>query len=153
MYSKYRAEPQREHLHLPIVHHFINHFMASVLTLALERVHHVQRSHRLAASVLGVGDGVADDVLEEHLQHTTSLLVDEARDALHTATASQTADGGLGDALDVVAKDLAAEDTNCQLAAECLFICEFALTGGAWRRPCPDPCLPCHDPTFCMMIS
>ena len=114
MYSKYTAQAQREALHLPTVHHFISHFMASVLTLALERVHHVQRSHRLAASVLGVGDGVADDVLEEHLQHTTSLLVDEARDALHTATASQTADGGLRDALDVVAQNLAAGQANRQ---------------------------------------
>ena len=33
------------------------------LALALERVHHVQRGHRLAAGVLRVGDGVADDVL------------------------------------------------------------------------------------------
>ena len=35
------------------------------------------------------------------------LLIDEARDALDAATAGEPADGGLGDALDVVAKDLA----------------------------------------------
>ena len=46
-------------------------------------------------------------VLEEDLEDTTGLLVDETRDTLHTATAGETADGGLGDALDVVAKDLA----------------------------------------------
>jgi hypothetical protein len=48
-------------------------------------------------SVLGVGDRVADDVLEEDLEHATRLLVDEARDTLHTATAGETTDGGLGD--------------------------------------------------------
>jgi hypothetical protein len=57
--------------------------------------------------VLGVGHGVADDVLEEHLEDTAGLLVDEAGDALDTTTAREAADGGLGDALDVVAKDLA----------------------------------------------
>ena len=38
------------------------------LALALERVHHVHGRHRLAAGVLGVGDRVANDVLEEHLK-------------------------------------------------------------------------------------
>ena len=45
--------------------------------------------------------------LEEELEDTASLLVDEARDTLHSTSAGQTPDGGLGDALDVVAKDLA----------------------------------------------
>ena len=63
-----------------------------------------------------VGDGVADDlertksatkamlrrvkrtnVLEEDLENTTGLFVDETRDTLHTATTSETADGGLSD--------------------------------------------------------
>ena len=57
--------------------------------------------------MLGVGDGIPDDVLEEDLEHTTGLLVDEAGDALDATTARQAADGGLGDALDVVPKDLA----------------------------------------------
>ena len=56
--------------------------------------------------MLGVGDGIPDDVLKEDLEDTTGLLVDEARDTLDTATARQTADGGLGDALDVVPEDL-----------------------------------------------
>jgi len=57
--------------------------------------------------VLRVSDRVADDVLEEDLEHPAGLLVDQARDTLHTTTASQTTDGRLGDALDVVAEDLA----------------------------------------------
>ena len=75
--------------------------------LALEGVHDVHGGHGLAARVLGVGHGVADHVLEKDLEHRTGLLVDEARDTLHTTTASETADGGLGNALDVVAKHLA----------------------------------------------
>ena len=75
--------------------------------MALERVDDIHGSDRLAAGVLGVGDSVTDDGLKEDLEDTTGLLVDEAGDALDTTTASETADGGLGDALDIVAQDLA----------------------------------------------
>ena len=44
--------------------------------------------------MLGVGDGITDDVLKEDLEDTTGLLVDQARDTLDTSPASQTADGG-----------------------------------------------------------
>ena len=44
---------------------------------------------------------------QAHLENTTSLLVDEARYALYTPTASQPADSRLGDALDVVTQHLA----------------------------------------------
>ena len=76
-------------------------------SLALEGVDDVHGSDRLAASVLRVGHGVADDVLEEDLEHTARLLVDEAADALDTTTAGQAADGRLGDSGNVVAQDLA----------------------------------------------
>ena len=74
--------------------------------LALERVDDVHGGDRLSAGVLRVGDGVADDVLEEDLEHAAGLLVDEARDALDAAAAREAADGGLGDALDVVSQHL-----------------------------------------------
>ena len=75
-------------------------------SLALQGVHDVHGSDGLPASVLRVSDGVTDDVLKEHLQDPTSLLVDEARDALDTTTAGETADCRLGDALDVIAQYL-----------------------------------------------
>ena len=57
--------------------------------------------------MLSVSDRVTDDVLKEDLKHTTGLLIDETGDTLDTATTSETADGGLRDALDVITKDLA----------------------------------------------
>ena len=57
--------------------------------------------------MLSVGDGVTDDTLEEGLEDTTGLLVDHGGDTLDTTTASETADSGLGDTLDVVTQDLA----------------------------------------------
>ena len=75
--------------------------------LALQGVHNIHGGHSLPAGVLSVGYGVADDVLQEHLQNTAGLFVDETADALYTTTASQPTDGRLGDALDVVAQHLA----------------------------------------------
>ena len=57
--------------------------------------------------MLAVGDGISDDILQEYLQHSSGLLIDEARDALHSSTAGKTADGWLGDPLDVISQDLA----------------------------------------------
>jgi hypothetical protein len=76
-------------------------------SLPLEGVDDVHGGDGLPLGVLGVGDGVADHVLKEHLEHAAGLLVDEARDTLDASTASQAADGGLGDALDVVAEHFA----------------------------------------------
>jgi len=57
--------------------------------------------------VFAVRDGVTDNVLEEDLENTTRLLVDQTGDALDTPTTSKTTDSGLGDTLDVVTKNLA----------------------------------------------
>jgi hypothetical protein len=75
--------------------------------LPLEGVDDVERRDRLALGVLGVGDGVADDALEELLEDSAGLLIDHAADTLDTTTTRETTDGGLGDALDVVTQDLA----------------------------------------------
>lgn len=44
--------------------------------LPLKGVDNVERRDRLALGVLGVGDSVTDDTLEEGLEDTTGLLVD-----------------------------------------------------------------------------
>ena len=75
-------------------------------SLPLESVDHVHGGDGLPLGVLGVGDGVPDDVLEKHFEDSTGFLVDQARDTLDSSTTSQPPDGGLGDALDIVAKNL-----------------------------------------------
>ena len=74
--------------------------------LPLKRVNDIHGSHSLTASVLSVGHSVANDILEEDLENATCLLVDETADSLDASSSCQTANGRLGDALDVVAKDL-----------------------------------------------
>ena len=77
------------------------------LALALERVDDVHGGDGLPAGVLGVGDRVTDHVLEEDLEDAAGLFVDQAGDALDATTSGQSSNGGLGDTLDVVTKNLA----------------------------------------------
>ena len=75
-------------------------------TLPLESVDHIHGGDGLPLGVLGVGNGIADDVLQEDLQYSTSLLVDKSGDSLDASSAGQPPDGGFGDALDVITQDL-----------------------------------------------
>lgn len=74
--------------------------------MTLQTVNHIQGGDGLALGVLGVGDRVPNDILQEHLQDTAGLFVNQSRNTLDTPTTGQTANGGLRDALDVVAHDL-----------------------------------------------
>ena len=76
-------------------------------SLPLQGIDDIHGRNSLALGVFGVGDGITDNVLEEHLQDATGLFVDESRDTLDSSTTCQTADGGLGDALDVITQHLA----------------------------------------------
>eukprot|EP00095_Tigriopus_kingsejongensis_P009618 snap_masked-scaffold328_size205007-processed-gene-0.9 protein:Tk09618 transcript:snap_masked-scaffold328_size205007-processed-gene-0.9-mRNA-1 annotation:"PREDICTED: uncharacterized protein LOC101999520" len=75
--------------------------------LTLQGIDHIHGGDGLPLGVFRVGDGITDDVLKEHLEDTTGLLIDEPGDALHTSTASQTTDGGLGDTLDIITQHFA----------------------------------------------
>ena len=71
-------------------------------SLPLEGIDDIHSGDSLPLGMFGVGDGITDDVLKEDLEDTTGLLVDQARDTLDTSTSRQTADGGLGDTLNVI---------------------------------------------------
>ena len=45
--------------------------------------------------------------MRSYLENTPCLFVDHGRDTLDTTTAGETADGWLGDTLDVITKNLA----------------------------------------------
>lgn len=75
--------------------------------LAFQSVDDVHGGDRLALGMLGVGNGIPDDILEEYFQDTAGLLVDESGDTLDSTTTCQTANCRLRYTLDVIAKDLA----------------------------------------------
>jgi hypothetical protein len=74
--------------------------------LSLESIDNVHCGDGLSSGVLSVGNSVTNNVLQEDLKDTTSLVVDLSRDTLYTSSASKTSDGWLGDTLNVVTKDL-----------------------------------------------
>ena len=75
-------------------------------SLPLESVDDVHGGHGLPLGVLGVGDSISDHVLQENLEYSSGLLVDQSGDTLDSTSAGQTTDGGLGDTLDVITKYL-----------------------------------------------
>ena len=74
-------------------------------SLSLESVDDIHGSDGLPLGVLGVGDGISDNVLQEHLQNSTGLLIDESGNTLDSTTSCQPSDCGLGDTLDVVSQN------------------------------------------------
>ena len=74
--------------------------------MPLEGIDDIHGGDSLPLGVFGVGDSIPDDVLKEDLEDSTGLLIDEAGDPLDSSPPRQTADGGLGDALDVVSQHL-----------------------------------------------
>ncbi len=74
--------------------------------LSLQSIHDIQSSDSLASSMLGVGDSVLNNRLQERLENSSCFLIDEGRDSLDTASTSQSSNGWLSDSLDVVSQDL-----------------------------------------------
>jgi len=74
--------------------------------LPLEGVDNVHGGDGLAASVLGVGDSVADHVLKKDLENTTGFFVDKTTDTFNATTSRETANRGLGDSLNVIPQNL-----------------------------------------------
>merc|ERR1719175_265841 len=72
--------------------------------LPFEGINNIHSSDCLPLGVLGVGDGVPDDILKEYLQDSPSLLVDKTRNPLHSTPPSQSPNSRLGDPLDVISQ-------------------------------------------------
>ena len=75
-------------------------------TLPLQSINHIHSSDSLPPGVLGVGNSVADDILEEDLEDSSGLFVDQTADTLDTTSTSKTTNSRLGDTLDVISKHL-----------------------------------------------
>lgn len=68
------------------------------LSLSLESVDDILWGDSLTLGVISVDQRVANNNLEEGLEHFTCLWVDCRRNSLDTSTTSETADGGFCDA-------------------------------------------------------
>merc|ERR1712055_1112935 len=75
--------------------------------LPFEGVDNVHGRDSLPLGVLGVGDSISNDVLQEHLQDAPRLLIDETTNPLDSASSSQSSNSWLGNALNVIPQDFA----------------------------------------------
>jgi hypothetical protein len=75
-------------------------------SLSFQSIHHIHGRHGLASGMLSVRHSITDHILQKDLQHTSSFLVNQPADTLHSASPGQTPDSRLRDTLDVIAQDL-----------------------------------------------
>merc|ERR1719295_1694128 len=75
--------------------------------LPLQGIHHVHGGHSLPLRMLSVGHSVTDDILQEDLQNTPGLFIDETTDPLDTTPSCKSPNCRLSNALDVVPQHLA----------------------------------------------
>ena len=68
--------------------------------MSLEGIDDIKGSDSLSLGVLGVGNGVLDNVLEEASEDNSGLVVDERADSLDSTSSSKSSDGRLGDSHD-----------------------------------------------------
>jgi len=70
----------KHHMHLsPSASTMPNHLSTETVErapLSLKSIYYIQRRHCLSLSVFGVGDGIADDALEEGLEDSAGFFVD-----------------------------------------------------------------------------
>ncbi len=53
--------------------------------LPLERIHNIHSRHSLPPGMLSISHSVTNDILQEDLENTTSFLIDQPADSLHTS--------------------------------------------------------------------
>ena len=58
--------------------------------LSLEGIHHIHSSDCLPLGMVSVGDGIPQEIMQKVPQHVAGLVIHQSRDALNTATTSQT---------------------------------------------------------------
>ena len=75
-------------------------------SLSLEGVDDVEGGDSLSLGVLGVDDGVPDDVLEEASEDDTGLFVDVRGDSLDSTSSCESANSWFGDSEDGVTESL-----------------------------------------------
>ena len=76
-------------------------------SLSLQSVDNVHGSDGFPLGMLAIGYCITDDVLQEHLENSPSLLVYQTRDSFYSASPRQTTDSRLGDTLDVISQHFA----------------------------------------------
>ena len=97
--------------------------------MSLEGIDDIKGGDSLSLGVLGVGNGVLDNVLEEASEDNSGLVIDEGADSLDTTSSGESSDGWLGDTEDGVLDGLGGESLGSSLSAD---LSEFSSLSFSW---------------------
>ena len=96
-------------------------------TLSLEGIDDIEGGDGLSLGVLGVGDGVLDNVLEEASEDNSGLVIDEGADSLDSTSSGESSDGWLGDTEDGVLDGLGSESLGSSLSSDLTELSSFSF--------------------------
>jgi hypothetical protein len=68
--------------------------------LSLKSIYDIECGDGLSLGVLGVADGISDNVLEEASEDNSGLVIDERADSLDSTSSGESSDSWLGDTKD-----------------------------------------------------
>ena len=95
--------------------------------LSLESIDDIEGGDGLSLGVLGVGNGVLDNVLEEASEDNSGLVIDEGADSLDSTSSGESSDGWLGDTEDGVLDGLGGESLGSSLSADLTELSSFSF--------------------------
>ena len=96
-------------------------------TLSLEGIDDIEGGDGLSLGVLGVGNGVLDNVLEEASEDNSGLVIDEGADSLDSTSSGESSDGWLGDTEDGVLDGLGSESLGSSLSSDLTELSSFSF--------------------------
>ena len=96
--------------------------------LSLEGIDDIEGGDGLSLGVLGVGDGVLDNVLEELSEDNSGLVIDEGADSLDTTSSGESSDSWLGDTEDGVLDGLGGESLGSTLSSDFTELSSFSFS-------------------------
>ena len=99
--------------------------------MSLEGIDDIEGGDGLSLGVLGVGNGVLDNVLEELSEDNSGLVIDEGADSLDTTSSGESSDSWLGDTKDGVLDGLGRESLGSSLSSDFTELSSFCF--GWWH--------------------
>ena len=87
-------------------------------SLSLKSIDDIEGGDGLSLGVLGVSDGVSDDVLEEVSEDNSGLVIDEGADSLDTTSSRESSNGWLGNTHDGVLDGLGSESLGSSFTGD-----------------------------------
>merc|ERR1719291_799253 len=95
--------------------------------LSLKSIDDIEGGDGLSLGVLGVADGISDNVLEEASEDNSGLVIDEGADSLDSTSSGESSDSWLGDTEDGFLDSLGGVSLGSSLSADLTELSSFSF--------------------------